>query len=103
MLEVASNVYEPSTLLELVHASFAEELLFRGVLLRLFALVLGTLPALVGLCLIWVALHQRPRLFLFDVGVGLALGGLALKVGLWAAILAHLLVNVQGYKTRMGV
>jgi len=79
-------------------APFLEELFFRGVLIQILSLWVSALWAIGLQALAWAVLHERPRLLPLDVGFGLAFGLAAVDVGLWSAILFHLLLNLRAYR-----
>lgn len=77
-----------------VAAPIAEELLFRGLLLRLAARAWGAWPAIVVTALAFGLLHLEPWYLFGLVGLGLLLGWLYAATGsLTTCVLAHALHN----------
>jgi hypothetical protein len=102
-------LFYPALAMTLIGAPLAEELFFRGLLLRAIEKRLGPVAAVAGSTLVFMLVHPGGSLagtavlYASIAAVGAVLATVTILVGrLWPAIVAHLLFNSVGVAVSLG-
>ena len=97
--ETAQEANEINAVLILcvVFGPVIEEIMFRGVLLKMFGAACGTVAASVITAALFAIMHTEPVQMVYTFALGIILAAIRVKsTSLWSPILLHLSFNITG-------